>query len=47
MLNSRVDKFVAKVSDYNESVVQIDRSDTNILSKMIDHGVKKLKISFF
>ena len=46
MLKKRVNSFVAKVNDY-ESFVQVDGTDTNLLSKMIDQGFKKLKVSFF
>ena len=45
MLNARVDSFINKVNDY-ESVVQIDKADRSMLSKVIDQGVKKLKVSF-
>ena len=45
MLNARVNSFVAKLNDY-ESAVQVDGTDTSLLSKIIDQGVKKLKISF-
>ena len=46
MLKKRVNSFLAKVNDY-ESVVQVDGTDTNMLSKMIGQGVRKLKVSFF
>ena len=47
MQNSQVNSFIAKVNDYSEPVVQINYIETNMLSKMIDSGVKKIKISFF
>lgn len=39
MLNARVNSFVAKLNDY-ESAVQVDGTDTSLLSKIIDQGVK-------
>ena len=47
MQNAQVDSFISKANDYSEPVVQIGLNDTNMLSKMINFGVKKIQISFF